>query len=156
MKKIFSLALLATLVFSGPLPARADYDAALEAKEAAARQAAAAERARQDAAAQAMKHDAEMKAYRQFLGKDADGKTDQEIAALYKSRTLNMQANAMAQSQKNLALTHQMMKQEAETRDQRNQAVKDMTGGKSIGEIANMSDEELNKLAADLEKKYGN
>lgn len=70
------LAVLATLACTA---AHADYDAKMEAQEAAQRKAAAAEKAKRDAAAQAQKSAAEQKMMRGTLGKEAEGKSDAEV-----------------------------------------------------------------------------
>lgn len=133
----------------------ADYDAAGEAKADAARAAAKVEQAKRESQMNSIKHDAEMKAQRGFLGADSVGKSDADVQRLYNARIQGFQANAMKMANENQATTKKLMKQEADTRGQRDEAMKAMTG-KSINEISNMSEADLDKLANDLEKKYGN
>ena len=147
MKKIIMCLVLAIL---NGAPAWADMDEALEAQEQAKRKAIEAEQKRKDAEVKALKSKTEMTAKRQFLGKEAEGTSDAEVLRLYERKLANMQ-----QAPKGLdALGRQMQKKEIETRSERDAAVKDMYG-KSLKELENMSDDEADALAKELEKKYG-
>jgi hypothetical protein len=83
--KISTLVVLAALCATLGAPAYADWDAAGEAREAAARKAAAAESARQKAEMARATGDAQMKVYRGQLGARAVGKSDAEVKRMYDS-----------------------------------------------------------------------
>ena len=64
----------------------ADYDAKMEAQEAAQRKAAAAAEAKKKADVQRQKGSAEQKMMRGVLGKEAVGKSDAEVKVLYDAK----------------------------------------------------------------------
>lgn len=142
--------ILAALVAFACQVAHADYDAKLEAQEKAKRDAAAAEQAKRNAAAQAQKSAAEQKAMRGYLGKDAEGKSDAEVKKLYDARMAKQAADMKAASGKSQGqhIKESMSKGGADMDAK-------MMGGKSMNDIANMSDAERNAYMKQLEKQYG-
>ncbi len=149
MLKRFGTAILLTMLAIGP--AVADYDAAMEAREQAQREAArkaAAQKQRevdqQRAAAKAKQDSMMLAEKRKALGPAANGKADAEIDQLYDAKV--KRDTAAAQSAMQSAQSKMGDKQ-------LNDATKQVTG-KSIQEMQNMSDAELEKLSRDLEKKY--
>lgn len=135
-------------------PAFADWDAKLEAEEAARRQqAAAAERAKQ-AQAKAALDAASLQAARAALGKEAVGKPDAEVRRLYDEKMKREQAAARKAAAEAPQLAARAQKIEADTRPQRDALMK-QNYGKSIKELEGMSDAELEKFARELEKKHG-
>lgn len=145
-------AVLAVLV-SLAVPAFADYDAEMEAREAAQREAEAKEQRRKQAEVDATRDAAELHMMRQFLGAEAEGKSDAEVRALYQAKTAayQKQGEAAAAAAPTAA---EAEKRERATRGERDAAVKQMTG-KSLEELENMSDEEAEALQRELEQKYG-
>ena len=79
---------------------RADWDAALEAREAAQRKAEAQESARKRAEADRVRQDAMTKAYRQQLGPAANGKSDAEVKRLYDQQMAGYLRDAKEMEQK--------------------------------------------------------
>ena len=98
----------------------------------------AANKRRADAANQARAKG--MDDMRRALGKEADGKSDDEVMALYSAKSQRDAAAVMRQTEAN--------------RPQIEAGVKEMTG-KSMEQLMNMSDEELEKLGTQMERKYG-
>jgi hypothetical protein len=149
MIKRFCTAMLLTMLVIAP--AAADYDAAMEAREQAQREAArkaAAQKQRemdqQRAAAKAKQDSMMLAEKRKVLGPAASGKSDAEIDQLYDAKV-----------KRDTAAAHSAMQSaQSKTDDkQMNDAARQVTG-KSIQEMQNMSDAELEKLSRDLEKKY--
>jgi hypothetical protein len=142
-------ALLATLA----APALADYDAEMERREAAQREAEQKEQQRRQAEMEAKRNATELHAMRQFLGAEAEGRSDAEVRQLYDARTeaYKRQAEAAAAAAPTAA---ELEKRERDTRAERDDAVRQMTG-KSLEELENMTDEEAEALQRELEKKYG-
>ena len=134
------------------LPARADWDAKLEAEEQAKREAAAREerarKAEADAAmtaARAKARAAIMADKRKTLGAAANGKSDADVNRLYDAliAAKTAEANAaIAEGQKALSSGAGAA------------ALKSVTGH-SMQELQSMSDEDLEALAAEMEKKFG-
>ena len=77
---------------------------------------------------------------RKTLGTAADGKSDEEVMAMYAARAQQQAEHYQQQIEAN--------------RDQTDAQLQSVTG-KTMQEMQNMSDEELDKMADDLEKKYG-
>ena len=151
MKQLAILTLLAALLGTGfSPPVRADWDAKLEAQEEAKRRAAQQEEARKRAEMNRIKKDAEAKAARGYLGKEANGKSDDEVRRLFAER----QAAMTRQAANYRDPTPELRKQEADTRKQRDDGMKAMYG-KSLKELQGMSDKELEAFSRDVEKKYG-
>ena len=130
----------------------ADYDAALEAQEQAARQAEEAKQAAADREAQQMRAAAEAKAhaelmasYRKSLGAAAAGKSDAELMQLMQQR----QQSAMDDASKAAAQAAAAMA------DPRNAAALQSVTGKTMEQVQNMSDADAEALAREMEKKYG-
>ena len=143
-----SLAVLALLAGLA-VPAFADWDPELERQEAAQREAAEKEQQRKQAEADAMK----LTAMRQFLGAEAEGKSDAEVRRLYDAKLAAYQKQGEAAAA-TAPTAEAAEKQGRDTRDASGAAVKEMTG-KSLEELENMSDEEAEALQRELEKKYG-
>jgi hypothetical protein len=150
MKRKLILAVLLTY-FSGH--AFADWDAKLEAEEAAKKKAeqqkAAAEKAKTDAmmkdlnnkaqAEQAAQDKKSVASMRKDLGKQANGKSDAEVKAMW-----------TAKAQKD---AKDIQQQEKESRPVKDAQMKKMYG-KDTKDLMNMSDEELEAFSKDVEKKY--
>jgi hypothetical protein len=143
---------LAALAIMMSTAAWADYDPALEAREQAQREAAqkaARENQRKiqklqdDAKAQAQKQ--QMDGKRKTLGVAAQGKSDAEVDTLYaaKIKSDTDAANRAADEARRKLSSGQ------------GAAALKQTTGKSLQEIQNMSDAELDALSRDMEKKYG-
>jgi hypothetical protein len=134
--------------------AHADWDAAGEAKEAAARKAEQQRVAKQRAAHDKMIRERTIAAYRQELGKDAIGKSDAEVERIYKKRqddVLKQAAGAQAKIEK-AGLNKKGAKQsEAEQAD----ALMKAFSGKSMGDMSSMSPKEAEAFAKAMEKQYG-
>ena len=127
----------------------ADYDAKAEAQEAAQRKAAAAEKAKQDAAMKAQKSAAEQKMMRGTLGKEAEGKSDAEVKALYDKKMAGYMNDAK-KAQAGVAPTGVRQSD----MDKANASVKGMTG-KSVQDIQKMTPAEQEAFAKQMEKQYG-
>ena len=151
MKKLTLIAIIAG-VFS--LNVYADWDPALEAREAAARKAGQQRAAKQKAEHDKMIKDASAKAYRQALGKEAVGKSDAEVERIYKQRGADALKQAAAFSVSGNALSGRSQKLDPNTRSQRDAQMKSMTG-KSVTDLEKMNDKELEAFTRDMEKKYG-
>lgn len=150
MKAFVPLVLLAALTASAPV--LADYDRELEAEERAkleaeqrAEAARQAENARIKKEAQDKADSAMMAEKRKYVGAAAKGKSDAEVNALYDAKIKKTQAEGFAAAART---------QESLSSGQNAAALKQVTG-KSMAEIQNMSDEELEAMAAEMEKKYG-
>jgi len=148
------LLLIAALSILPSCNAWADWDPALEAREAAQRKAAADKRAREKAETDKLIYDANMQGMRQQLGKDAAGKSDAEVQKLYKARTEAQQRQAKNAAANAAKMERDIKKLDADTRPERDRQMKAMTG-KSVTELHNMSDKELEAYAKDMEKKFG-
>jgi hypothetical protein len=123
------LALITFLAAMLAAPAWADYDPAMEAREAAQRKAEQKEAARRKAEGERMKADANMKYQREVVGAAGVGKSDAEVTALFNQKmgVINKQA---ADAQK-------------------------MYGGKSQGDMKNMTPQDAQALAQEMQKQYG-
>jgi hypothetical protein len=151
MKKILLIAALSILPSCN---AWADWDAALEAREAAQKKAAAEKEAREKAKTDKLIYDANMQGMRQQLGKDAAGKSDAEVQKLYKARVDAYQKQAPVAAANAAKMERDVKKLDADTRPERDKQMKAMTG-KSVTELQNMSDKELEAYAKEMEKKFG-
>jgi hypothetical protein len=149
--KIVIVALISLLAWTQVL---ADWDARLEAEEAAKRQRAAAVERQRQAEARAAKDAAMVQAARRGLGKAADGKTDAQALALYDAKTKRDQAAAMKAMAAAPAEIDRIRTLEAGTRGQRDDLMK-KNYGKSVTQLQGMSDAELDKFAREVEKKHG-
>lgn len=149
MTRFFILIFLSAI---GGAPAWADWDPELEAREQAER--AAAQRVEQEkqremqkirSEAKAKANKANMDSKRQTVGAAANGKSDAEVNRLYdaKIKQTTEEANRVAQEARS-----------ALSQGQGAAAVKRVTG-KTLQELENMSDEEADALAREMEKKYG-
>ncbi|MBL0141507.1 MAG: hypothetical protein IPP91_05435 [Betaproteobacteria bacterium] len=135
------LALIACLAGMLSAPAFADYDAALEAREAAQRKAEQQEAARKKAEIKRQQDDRMKQYQREAVGAEGKGKSDAEVKAIYdkKMAAINKQAAEY-------------------TRASRGSAKADPTRaatGKSTSELQNMSNEDAQALAIEMQKKYG-
>lgn len=135
-------------------PARADWDAALEAREAAQRKAEQQQAAKKKAENEKLMRDAGAKAYREALGKEAVGKSDAEVERIYKQRQADAVKQARAVSASGYATSGEMNKLDTDTRSRRDAQMKSMTG-KSVTELEKMNDQQREAFARDMEKKYG-
>ena len=144
--KRFTLALTALLACTA---VHADYDAKLEAQEAAKRKAAAAEKAKQDAAVKAQMNAAEQKMMRGTLGKEAEGKSDAEVKAIYDRKMAGYKADAK-KAQAGAAPTGVSASDMARA----NAQMKSMSG-KSMQDIQKMTPAEQEAFARQMEKQYG-
>lgn len=139
-------AILAALVTVSSLGAYADYDAKLEAQEAAQRKAEAAAAAKRKADADRQRSAAEQKMMRGALGREAEGKSDAEVKRLYEAK---MNAH-LDQAKKVQAGTLPGGPDTARGDAQ----MKAMTG-KSMADIQRMSPAEQEAFAKQMEKQYG-
>ncbi len=128
MKPIALVAFLAGMV---AVPAWADYDAAMEAREAAQRKAEQQQAARKKAETEKMKADANMKYQRDVVGAGAKGKSDAEVTALYNKKMADINKQA-ADGQKLYS-----------------------SGKFSEQSMKNMTNEEAQALAREMQKQYG-
>ena len=128
-------------------PARADWDAAGEAREAAQRKAEAAAAAKRKADADRQRSAAEAKMMRGYLGKEADGKSDADVKRIYQAK-VNAQLDQAKKFQAGgaPAAGSDMARAEAQ--------MKAMTG-KSMQDIQKMSPAEQDAFAKQMEKQYG-
>jgi hypothetical protein len=151
MKRSILFAIVAAML---SFNVHADWDAAGEAREAAARKAEQQRAAAKNAAHDKIIREESAKAYRQGLGKDAIGKSDAEVERIYKQR----QADAVNQAASvNAAVAASGGKQKkggaASDYEQGDAAMKAMYG-KSVNDIGNMSEKEREAFFRELEKKY--
>lgn len=150
---------LVALAALAPLAAHADGDKAeyerYEAKKRA--NAAAAKQAEADRKARAAK--AEVQGERLYLGKAAEGRSDAEVHALYQQKVADAKAQSAAMQK---ALPGMVAGAEAQRQRMDDPAFKAraeagarLAGGKSVADLAKLSDADLQKLQAELEKKQG-
>lgn len=151
MKKLIVFTLFAGLLSAN---AYADWDPALEAREAAERKAGQQREAKQKAENAKMIREASAVAYRKELGKDAVGKSDAEVERIYRQRQDDALKQAAAFTSKRNALSGQSQKLDPNTRSQHDAQMKGMTG-KSVTDLEKMNDKELDAFTRDMEKKYG-
>ena len=151
MKKLTLIAIIAG-VFS--LNVYADWDPALEAREAAERKAGQQRAAKQKADHDKLIREASAKVYRKALGKDTVGKSDAEVERIYKQHGVDALKQAAAYSGSGNALLSQSQKLDPNTRSQHDAQMKGLTG-KSVTELEKMNDKEREAFARDMEKKYG-
>ena len=154
MKKPILLLIVANLFSLNALNAHADWDPALEAREAAARYAEQQRTAKEKAETDKMIRDANQKYRRDALGKEAVGKSDAEVARIFQQRQGDAIREGNAASVAGRALAADVKKFDASTRAERDAQMKGMTG-KSGTELENMSDTELEAFAKDMQRKYG-
>ena len=127
----------------------ADYDAKMEAQEAAQRKAAAAEKAKRDAAAKAQMNAAEQKMMRGTLGKEAEGKSDADVKKLYDAKMAGYQDQA---KKAKAGIAPAGVPQS--DMDKSNAQMKAMTG-KSMQDMQKMTPAEQEAFAKQMEKQYG-
>jgi hypothetical protein len=127
----------------------ADYDAKMEAQEAAQRKAAAAEKAKRDAAAKAQMNAAEQKMMRGTLGKEAEGKSDAEVKRLYDAKMAGYQDQA---KKAKAGIAPAGVPQS--DMDRANAQMKSMTG-KSMQDMQKMTPAEQEAFSRQMEKQYG-
>ena len=131
-------------------PVFADWDPAAEARDEAARKAAAAQAAQRKAEGDKARRDAEMKAARAYVGKEGQGKSDAEVKKLYDEKMAVIQRAGKGDA----AARAQMQGLTPAQQAQMDSAMKGMTG-KSLTDVNRMSDAELAAYQRDMEKKYG-
>ena len=150
MKGVYFLILISVL---SSVDAVGDWDPEFEAQEQAkyeAQQRAEAQKKQETQkqldAAQAQFNQEIMASKRETLGAAANGKSDAEVNRLYdaKIKATTEEANQAAQTAREQLSTGQGAA-----------AVKQVTG-KSMAELENMSDEEADAFAKEMEEKYGN
>lgn len=146
MKPLAASALLALLLSASVC---ADWDPELEKQEEANRIAEQQAQAQREAEAEAVR----VNAMRQVLGADASGHSDAEVRRLYNERydPKRMQAQALAQQAK---ANREVQQAIAPNKAQVDAATRAMTG-KTIEEMQNMSEAELEAMARAMEQKYG-
>ena len=127
----------------------ADYDAKMEAQEAAQRKAAAAAEAKRKADAQKQIDAAHQKGMRATLGKEAEGKSDAEVKKIYDAKMAGYQDQAK-KAQAGVAPTGVPASDMAKG----NAQMKSMTG-KSMQDIQKMTPAEQEAFAKQMEKQYG-
>ena len=143
--------LVALFLAATVLPATADYDAKLEAEEAAKIKAERDAEARRKAAADRQRAAAEQKGMRQTLGKEAEGKSDAEVKRLYEAKMKGYTDQAKkAQSGGGWAMTDSQRANAAAGDAQ----MKSMTG-KSMADLEKMNEKELEAFGKQMEKQYG-
>jgi len=127
----------------------ADYDAKMEAQEAAQRKAAAAAEAKKKAEAKKQYDDAQMKGMRGALGKEADGKSDAEVKKLYDAKMTGYQDQA---KKAKAGIAPAGVPQT--DMDKANMQMKSMTG-KSMQDMQKMTPAEQEAFSRQMEKQYG-
>jgi hypothetical protein len=141
-----TLALAALLACSA---AYADYDAKLEAQEAAQRRAAAAADAKSKAETKKRVDAAEQKMMRGTLGKEAVGKSDAEVKKLYDAKMA-----ALVDQAKKAQAGGAPAGVPASDVARANAQMKSMTG-KSMQDIQKMTPAEQEAFSRQMEKQYG-
>lgn len=151
MKSRFKL-ILPVLALCVASPVAADWDPEQEAIEEAER--AEAERARRENeletqrqrdAMQAETERVQLQARRDHLGAAADGKSDSEVNALYDAKIKSDTAEAYRAAEQ---ARNAMQTPEGAA------AIKQVTG-KTLEQLENMTEQEAEALARELEQKYG-
>ena len=127
----------------------ADYDAKMEAQEAAQRKAAAAAETKKKAEAKKQYDDAQMKGMRGALGKEADGKSDAEVKKLYDAKMTGYQDQA---KKAKAGIAPAGVPQT--DMDKANMQMKSMTG-KSMQDMQKMTPAEQEAFSRQMEKQYG-
>ena len=141
-----TLAVVALLACS---TVHADYDAKMEAQEAAQRKAAAAAAARKKAETQQRIDAMNQKGMRDALGKEAEGKSDAEVKKIYDAKIAGYKAEA-----KKVQEGGTPTGVPASDMAKANSQMKSMTG-KSMQDIQKMSPAEQEAFAKQMEKQYG-
>lgn len=145
-----TLAAAFLLIFAA-LPAAADWDARLEAEEAAKRRAEQREDAQRRAAADRQRAAAEQKMMRGSLGKEAQGKSDAEVKRLYDAKIQGYADQAKkARSGGGWSMTDAQRADMAKGDSQ----MKGMTG-KSMKDLERMDERELEAFGRQMERQYG-
>jgi len=127
----------------------ADYDAKMEAQEAAQRKAAAAAEAKKKAEAKKQMDAAEQKMMRGTLGKEAEGRSDAEVKKLYDAKMAGYQDQAK-KAQAGIAPAGVPQSD----MDKANAQMKSMSG-KSMQDIQKMTPAEQEAFSRQMEKQYG-
>jgi len=127
----------------------ADYDAKMEAQEAAQRKAAAAAEAKKKAEAKKQMDAAEQKMMRGTLGKEADGKSDAQVKKLYDAKMAGYQDQA---KKAKAGIAPAGVPQS--DMDKANMQMKSMTG-KSMQDMQKMTPAEQEAFSRQMEKQYG-
>ena len=127
----------------------ADYDAKMEAQEAAQRKAAAAAEAKKKAEAKKQMDAAEQEMMRGTLGKEAEGRSDAEVKKLYDAKMAGYQDQA---KKAKAGIAPAGVPQS--DMDKANMQMKSMTG-KSMQDMQKMTPAEQEALSRQMEKQYG-
>ena len=151
MNKFILFFIVTTLLSTN---AHADWDAAGEAREAAARKASQERRAQEKAKQDKQMREAMLKNIRADMGKEAVGKSDAEVEHIYKTR----QSDALKQAatvEAAVGASNRGPKKSggAAGMEQSDAAMKALYG-KSMNDIGNMSPKEREAFLKDMEKKY--
>ena len=154
MKKIILLAIIAS-IFS--LNVYADYDPLDDPNSPQFKKAAAAEHARaakKKADTDRKLRDARVQALRKDMGKDAIGKSDAEVEAIYNAGIHDAKRQAAAVTAATAGTARQTKKSGASEQQQAEALMKALTGSGSA-DVANMSPKERDAFTKEMEKKYG-
>lgn len=151
MKKFFVIAILAGL---SSINASADWDPVREARDAAERKASQERSAREKAENARVKREAGQKHMREFVGKDAVGKSDGEVERLYQERRKELENRAAALETLEKSQRKNPPAPGIEGEMAQADALMKAMYGKSTSEIGRMSDKERDAFFKGLEKKY--
>ncbi|MCY7389333.1 MAG: hypothetical protein LH481_14975 [Burkholderiales bacterium] len=154
MKKTLLLAIFVGLFSIG---VHADYDPLDDPNSPQFKKAAAAEQAR--AAKKKAETDekirvARVQALRNDMGKDAIGKSDAEVEAIYNAGINDAKRIAAGVNAASAGTARQTKKSGASEQQQAEAMMKALTGSNSA-DVANMSPKERDAFAKEMEKKYG-
>ena len=151
MKKLILFVVIARLC---SLNVHADWDPVREAQDAAAHKASQQRAAGEKAEADKRKRDFMQKHMREFVGKDAAGKSDADVERLYKQRRAELDKQAAAVEATMRAENRKPPKRGIDNDMAQGDALMKSMVGKSAGDIGNMSAQERDAFIKDLEKKY--
>lgn len=151
MKKIILISIFAGLLSAH---AHADWDAAGEAREAAARKAE-----QQRAAKKKAEHDKFIRAetakvQREYLGKDATGESDADVERIYKQRQSDTGKQAATVNAAIATPGGKGRKGAPLTESEQADAAMKALHGKTVGDIGSMSPKERDAFFKEMEKKY--
>ncbi len=153
VKKLIAFTLLAALLSAN---AHADYDPLDDPNSPQFKKAAAVERAR--AAKKKAENDekirgARVQALRKDMGKDAVGKSDAEVEAIYNAGINDAKRQAAAVTAATAGVARQSKKSGASEQQQAEAMMKALTGS-GTADVANMSPKERDTFTKEMEKKY--
>jgi hypothetical protein len=154
VKKFILIAILASLSSLNLPTAHADWDPVREAQDAAERKASQERNAREKAAVEKRKRDAMQMHMREFVGKDAVGKSDADVERIYKQRRADIDKQAAALEAVERAEKKNPRKPGREGDMAQGDAAMKAMYGKSTSEIGNMSEKERDAFFKELQSKY--